>query len=115
MSTASEEILNRYKKKETVADKFGRLVTVRRLRMHEQMRIVEFSDSEKENVARIMFTIGSVVEVDGQIYPFPKSRAELDANMSLLDEEGLAAASEALRRLQALDGDVGADSDAAKN
>ncbi|SHG91768.1 hypothetical protein [Bradyrhizobium erythrophlei] len=127
MTTQSEIILARYKRVEREADAFGRLIGVRKLKPSEQTKVAGYTadlsgadevftpDGRKVNFPhRIPLLVAAAVcEIDNLPIPFAKSRAELDAIYDRLDEEGLAAASRAVARLQV---DAVTDpNDAAKN
>jgi hypothetical protein len=99
MSTASEEILARYKKVEREADSFGRLIGVKRLNPSQQLKIMEMSNSDNEGVRTALFAAASVCEIDDLPVTFAKSRAELDSIIARLDQEGLEAVGKALNRL----------------
>jgi hypothetical protein len=110
----SEVIIARYKRVEKEADELGRLIGVRRLKPSEQTKVAGYtsdlsgSDELTAPDGRKIFmphrmplaVAAAVCEIDGQPIPFAKSRAELDAIFDRLDEEGLAAASRAIARLQ---------------
>lgn len=99
MSTASEEILGRYAKGETVADDLGRLITVRRLRPSQQVAIMRIAGTADENVVGVMTAAASVSKIDDLIYPFPKTQNDIDSMMDRLDAEGLAAATKAFLKM----------------
>lgn len=116
--TKSQEILSRsakYNRVEREADELGRVIGVRRLRPSEQLRIEEMSqgldgtskmtgeDGVEMDVPRRapLIMAAMVCEIDGNPVSFAKSRAELDAVLNRLDEEGLAAVAKALARLTA--------------
>jgi hypothetical protein len=114
MTTQSEIILARYKRVEKEADELNRLIGVRRLRPSEQAKVAGytadltgFDEMTTPAGTKVSFphrlplaVAAAVCEIDGSPIPFAKSRAELDAIYDRLDEEGLAAASRALARLQ---------------
>ena len=134
----SEEIAARaakYNRVERVADSLGRVIGVRRLKPSQQLRVEEYSSEltgvqtftdeetgKQVEVPRrtVLFYAAAVCEIDETPIPFPKSRAELDAILDRLDEEGIAATSTALAKLGAAqkspdeDGDKSAD-ETAKN
>lgn len=99
MSTASEEILARYRQTERESDAFDRVIAVKRLNPAQQLRIMEMSASADETVRAGLFVSACVVDIDGDPITFPRSRAELDAIIARLDQEGMAAAGAALARL----------------
>lgn len=128
MSTASEEILARYKKVEREADELGRVIGVKRLRPSQIAAIEgytpEFDGSTTSQDAagkdievskRTPFLIAaSVCEIDDTPIPFPKNRAELNGIFDNLDAEGIAAAIKAFARLLGLVDKTEAVEDAAK-
>jgi hypothetical protein len=117
MLTESEIRLQRYKQVEREADEFGRIIGVRRLKPSEQTKansltadVTGYDEVEippgsgiKVHISHRMplMVVASVCEIDGVYIPFPKTRAELDAIYDKLDQEGLAAASKAIAKLQA--------------
>jgi len=129
MPTESEIKLARYNKVEREADKFGRLIGVRRLRPSEQTKAAGYTsdlsgsdeviDNDGNKILvphRLPLMIAATVcEIDGDPIPFAKNRAELDAIYDRLDVEGIEAAGRAATRLQK--GDDAPDNlvDAAKN
>jgi hypothetical protein len=114
--TASEEILarkERYNRIERASDSFGRMIGVRRLKPSQQLRVQEMAPGldgamsvtaeTKDGVQQIeiprnspLIIAASVCEIDSAPIPFPKNRAELDAVLDRLDNEGLAAAGTAM-------------------
>lgn len=100
MSTASEEILARYKKREVEADAFGRAITVRRLRPSEQTTLMRMADTEVPQAISAMTVAASVCNIDEGLITFPKNIQELNSVLDALDEEGLTAATKAFIRLQ---------------
>ncbi|MCJ2084602.1 hypothetical protein MKK88_01145 [Methylobacterium sp. E-005] len=116
MSTASEEILARYKKREIETDEFGRAITVRRLRPAEQVTLMRMADTEVAQAINAMTVGAAVCKIDDLDYTFPRSVGELDAVLNVLDEEGLAAATKAYIRIQGLNKDAPESvTEAAKN
>lgn len=104
--TPKEEVLARYRQVEHATDATGRLIGVRRLKVSQQIKVQELTpflegmsditDAEGKvlSIARrsIPLIAASVCEIDGNHYPFPRTRAELDFIMDVLDEEGISAA-----------------------
>jgi hypothetical protein len=128
VSTASETILARYAKIEREADDFGRMIGVKRLRSSEVTKVDEMSpgldgvipvtDSDTGKIVEIpkrsrLYVAASVREIDGNAMPFPRNRAELDAVVDALDDEGFIAASKALGRLAPSNNETGTET--AKN
>lgn len=102
MSTASEEILARYKKRESETDAFGRVITVRKLRPGEQVALMRMGDTEIAQAINTMTVGASVCKIDDLDYTFPKNLGELNAALNVLDDEGLFAATKAFIRIQGL-------------
>lgn len=113
MSTASEEILARYKKVEREADVLGRVIGVKRLRP-SQMAMIEGMTADMDGSSMVrneagdeievskrtpFLIVASVCEIDDAPIPFPKNRAELNAIFDNLDAEGMSAAVAAFAKL----------------
>ena len=124
--TKSEEIQAkeaRYKKVEKVADKFGRLIGVRRLKPSEQLKIEEMApnlegdrkvyDQEGKEIAvsrrAPLALAASVCMIDDIPVMFPRRREELDAILDRLDNEGIEAVIEGLGKLGEIDLDASKD------
>lgn len=131
MSTASEEILARrakYQRVEREVDAVGRTIGVRPLRPSQQIRVQELAPGLDgtttvldENGAEIrvpriapLVMAASVVEIDGVPTPW-KTRADLDATLDILDEEGMTAVMTALAKFSPQPDEAGTGTDAAKN
>ncbi len=113
MTTESEAKLARYSQVEKEADKFGRVIGVRRLKPSEQTKLAgmtadltgsdEMLNAEGEKVLiphRMPLMIAAAVcMIDEARIPFPRNRGELDAIYDRLDAEGLTAAGAGLMRL----------------
>lgn len=99
MSTASEEILARYRTVEREADSFGRVIGVKRLNPAQQLKVMELTNSENEAVRTALFAAACVCEIDERPVSFPKNRGEIDSVIATLDQEGLTAVGIALNRL----------------
>lgn len=115
VSTASDEILQRYRHIEREPDSLGRIIGIRRLRPSEQSKIVGYTpdlggydlipsltdDGKPKQFSHRMplMMAASVVEIDGNPYGFPRNRAELDDMLDRLDAEGLEAIVAAATRL----------------
>lgn len=111
--TPSEEFTERYKTIKTRPDELGRVIGVRRLKPSQQVKISEMTpqlEGETEMAGAEGRTIkiprrslpmvaAAVCQIDGAMIPFPRTRAELDAIMDRLDEEGLLAAVQAYGEL----------------
>lgn len=132
--TKSEEILARkarYDRVERVVDELGRTVGVKRLKPSQQVRIQELAPGLEGTTkvtddasgktfdvprASPLIMAAAVVEIDGSPVPFPKTRAELDAVLDMLDQEGLQAIATALTTLGTPEaGTEGQEGDLAKN
>jgi hypothetical protein len=95
-----EDIQNRYKKTESAADKYGRIITVRMLTPAKQTTIMQWGGADCPAMAlgRLILT-AAVTSVNGNPWTFPRNRAELDSYMDSLDEAGLEAAAAAMIKL----------------
>lgn len=127
MTTETEIKLARYGAVEKEADKFGRVIGVRRLKPSEQTKLSgltadlsgadEMTNEAGDKVAvphRMPLMIAAAVcMIDEARIPFPRNRGELDAIYDRLDAEGIAAAGAALVRLS--EGDVANPMDESKN
>ena len=112
MVATKQDILDRYTKKEMIADKLGRMIGVVNLRLSERLAILRMAETENGLALTVMSAAAAVREIstDGQppiIYPFPRTLDQLNAVIDILDEEGMAAAMEAALKLRgfAEDGD----------
>ena len=118
--TKTEKLITdaaKYNRVERVADKRGRIIGVKRLKFSQQIKVEEMSpglegvtkvkgtdadgiEREMEVTRRMpLHMAASVCEIDGHPLTFPKTRAELDAVLDMLDEEGMAAVMEAFAKL----------------
>jgi hypothetical protein len=115
----SNEYADRYSHIEREADSQGRIWGVGRLRVSQQIRVMEMTpnlEGYTENVAfdangnkqtyqvprrSLPMLAAAVREVDGKKIMFPQSRAHLDAIMDQLDEHGFSAVITASNRLSA--------------
>jgi len=127
MQTESEIKLARYGAVEKEADKFGRVIGVRRLKPSEQAKVAgmtaDLAGSDEmfgptgEKILiphRLQIQIAAAVcMIDEARIPFPRNRGELDAIFDRLDGEGITAAGAALVRLTV--DDVTDPKDEAKN
>ena len=114
MSTASEEILARYRKTELETDAFGRAITVRKLRPSEQVALMRMADTEMSGPINAMTVAASVSRIDDGVYTFARAIGELYAVMDALDDEGLTAATRAYVRLNGAKTEDGAPADTAQ-
>lgn len=111
--TESEAKIARYNRIEREADDWGRVIGVRRLKPSEQSKIsgmtadltgfdeIPNPNGEPLRLPHSMrhFLAAAVCELDQLPIPFSRNRAELDAILDRLDNEGLAAATKALVRI----------------
>ena len=113
----SDEIAARaakYNRVERVSDSLGRVIGVRRLKPSQQLKVEELAGNLTGTVTMTDDRTGATVEVprrfplmiaaavceiDETPVPFPKTRAELDAVLDVLDEEGMAAVVEAFGKI----------------
>ncbi len=115
-SRAEQLIAARYSRVIVVTDAVGRKISVRRLRVAEQMMVSELSDSISAQV--LLMRAASVVSVDdgGTVTTFKSVpdrrlvdrafRDRLDAIVDRLSDEGIAAVAEALKQHEAADKDA---------
>ena len=106
MVATKQDILDRYTKKEMIADKLGRMIGVVNLRLSERLAILRMAETENGLALTVMSAAAAVREIstDGQppiIYPFPRTLEQLNAVIDALDAEGTAAAMEAMHKLGA--------------
>ena len=94
-----DDIRKKYAKSESVADELGRILRVQRLDPSQKLAILEMTDSQREDVILQLILTASVRFVDDIAVPFPKTRAELNMTMRMLDEEGLQAVVKAYEKL----------------
>lgn len=113
MLASKAEILARYSKSEKLSDSVGRLISVVNLKFSEKLAVRRLAETEDEMVLAFMSVAASVREIDGIAFPFPRTRAELNSTIDILDEEGMAAAMEASMKLRGPIGEAGSE-DAAK-
>jgi hypothetical protein len=137
--TKSEEVLARrakYDRVERVVDALDRTIGVKLLKPSQQIKVQEFApalegtrsvvdeDPKSDTFGKVyevpksspLIMAASVVEIDGSPLSFPRNRAELDAVLDMLDEEGLAAVAEGLARFSPpKDAETAGGSEAAKN
>lgn len=119
------EIKETYQKIERVADSVGRMIGVKKLKVSQQLRLNELTpmldgsieltkpDGSKLEMPRRTYPMlaASVVEINGNPIPFPKTRGELDSMIDELDEPGLLAVVIALAKLSPADLEEGETSD----
>jgi hypothetical protein len=132
MTTKTDDILARkakYDRVERVVDTLGRTIGVKRLKPSQQLHVQELApaldgvttvvdeDPESPNFGKSfdvpksspLIMAASVVEIDSSPIAFPKTRAELNSVLDLLDSEGLSAVSEALSALSKAESGVTVD------
>lgn len=90
------DIKARYSRTESAKDAFGRIIVVGRIKPSQQARVVDLAGDNTSNLFRI---VACVRKIDDDDIPFPKTRAEVEALMDRLDNEGMDAAGEALSKL----------------
>jgi len=104
MPTTLEQLKERYSKTEREPDALGRMITVGMLRPSQETRVREWIAAGAHSIVNnTLFIAASVRQIDQGVFPFPRSREELDATLDALDREGLEAASKAVERLHGLD------------
>ena len=119
MMPSKDEILARYSKKEVEADTLGRLISVVNLKFSERLTIRRWAETDDGLALAYMGAAAAVREIassDGKppvIFPFPRSFAELNSTIDILDDEGMTAAMTASIRLRG--GDAGEEDKEAKN
>jgi len=136
IETKSDEILARaarYQQKEKVSDKWGRIISVQRLKQSQMERIQGFT-SDLQGVTKVeapgtiidpetgqevtnpdagkessiprnwrLILAAHVREINDNPIPFPKNREELDAILDRLDDEGIEAAATGFSKLMTHD------------
>lgn len=113
MASALEKIRAKYERKETVADDYGRIITVRPLTTSQQVKVREMAVGGDPGVVGILTLAASVMKIDNAVFAFPRDRKELDGMIDALDEKGLEACATAhLRFVEKTDDEA---MDAAKN
>jgi hypothetical protein len=121
----------RYSYVEREADKRGRIIGVRRLRLSEQTRLTamtpdlggldEIQNPDAPGTTQLVpqraqyYIVAMVCEINGAHIPFARNRGELDAVMDRLDMIGMDAAGAAVSRLLRMDAEEGSPLDKAKN
>ena len=116
MVATKQDILERYTKKEMIADKLGRMIGVVNLKFSERLAIRRMAETQDGLALAQMLAGAAVREIstDGRppiIYPFPRTLEQLNAVLDILDDEGMAATMEAWFKLR---GFIVAGDDAAK-
>ena len=115
MNFTVEDIKARYQTVEREADRAGRVIGTRRLKLAERLKISEMTSQQNSDALGIMIVAASVCEIDGRPIPFPRNRSELDSVIDALDEEGISTASTLVMKLMNNDADKGDVVEAAKN
>ncbi len=103
MATFSETVKARYDAVEREADTFGRMISVKRLRPAEMQTVRRIVESDSMSIMGDAMVAACVREIDGTVYPAPKSQIDLDIVFNVLDNEGMQAAGTAWVRLMGLD------------
>jgi hypothetical protein len=99
-------------KSATVVDATGRLIKVQRLSALQKMRLARFCGAENDRFVGYATLASSVIEFDGQPTPAPSTILQIEAMVSRLDDDGLAAVGKAL---MAVTPGMGLDTEAAEN
>lgn len=101
--TKTAEMMARYSETVSVTDKLGRLIAVGRLKPSERRKIFEMTDSTSALVYLPMLYAASMrsIDNDGNLtrFGFPKTIAELDSRIDIMDDEGRDAIAEAFLKL----------------
>ncbi len=98
-ATPSQEILERANRIVRVSDARGRTLGVKQPSLLERLRIYELAgaqNAENKVYLGLVGTVLAIAELDGERLPFPATKRELEARVSLVGDEGLAAAGRAL-------------------
>jgi hypothetical protein len=99
-------------KSATVVDALGRAIKVQRLSALQKMRLARFCGAENDRFVGYATLASSVIEIEGQPAPPPSTILQIEAMVSRLDDEGLAAVG---RALMAVTPGMGIDQEAAEN
>ncbi len=86
-----EQIREKYQKTETVVDEYGRTIVVRKLNASQRLAVREMALSGDPEVVGTLTLGASIASVDGVPYTFPRTRPELNSQLDMLDDLGLAA------------------------
>ncbi len=108
---ASRSVTVLDKRTANVVDSEGRVLKVRTLSAVQRMKLFGAAGPEKSLVDRYMaysIMAASVVEIDAQLIPFPRSAGEAEAIVNRLDDHGLTAVAQALAALRPEEEDVAA-------
>lgn len=108
-----DKIREKYAKTETVSDEYGRILVVRRLNTSQRLAVREMALTGDPEVVGTMTLGASVVSIDDIVFPFPKTRQELNSTLDILDDQGLGALIKAYQKFNDLSGE--GTIDAAKN
>lgn len=93
-ASPSAELVRQALKDETVRDERGRSLTLRKPGVLAQYRIVEAVGPEAAANQTYMQMVNPLIylaEIDGEAVYFPQSKAEVEALIQRLDDDGLAA------------------------
>jgi hypothetical protein len=93
-----ETIKEKYARKETIADEYGRIIIVKPLTTSQQVKVREMAGNGDPGVIGILTLAASIVSIDEIFWPFPKDRKELDMSLDVLDEKGLEAVAKAYEK-----------------
>ena len=92
-----DSIKQRYSETAQEIDKLGRAILVGRLKPSQQMKAAEMAGSEA--TAQTVRLVCSLRGIDLNTFAFPRSRAEVDARIDMLEDEGLEALVKATMQL----------------
>ena len=94
-----DEIRAKYAKTEKVVDKYGRIITIRLLTVSQRTEIRKWAGTDDASVQAPMLFAASVCAINDLPYTFPKTSAELNAVMDMLDDDGTLAIAQAYEKL----------------
>lgn len=103
MTTASEEILARYQKTFSEADKFGRVITVGPLRPADELRVLRMIGTDERTNQVTYLALASIRKLDDAVISKAQNLGELDALLNKLDREGMDALGAAYRKMKEAD------------
>jgi hypothetical protein len=109
MIGTKQEILDRYAKVEKAADKFGRIITIGKLKPSQGLAVIRLADTKDDYVQFVSRVAASVRMIDEAIYAFPRDAAELNSIIDVLDKEGMDAAGEAFLKLHSAEAGASED------
>jgi hypothetical protein len=107
--TPSQQIVNRANKTAVVVDAKGRTIAVKKLSALDRVRMLSMAGGERSVNDQLMLMVMlafAVTALDGEPVSRPNTWRELEVNLGLLDDEGIAAAAEAYASLSPPQDDV---------